>query len=647
MLIGILRSVRPESSHPAPDRQLDNAPFPKSSAIQQGISSIFSPRMDFDRWKPLTGRGDPLRNDPTYDYEPPVLERVHYWADDTRVEREKHPERKSEVLMLGVSSRKPSIAPRPPAPPRRSPRPPIIQKYEDFTYKLSNDFPMTILVPPPPPPPGHKPTLFIISNENTPTPTTPKYVESTVFTRDATPAVDVITSYALQEANLIYQSSTRQEWLLEPNRTNPFSNVAVTRDYAGWGPTTPFDDISINETHNIIPHYDNVLSQVYKPKYPFQRLQTEPTSPPLVTANSFPSFLPTILPPTTIKPQETWSQTESTTQEVSTETTKTVQETTTEIYRTTPRPTTARPAPKHKPSMIDMLAPMMSMPMVTERPEDNIYAHASNNIQIFKEPSEQDELELEMMQTMQPPPPQVPDSSTQTYNNYPEESHAMTGPTQDPYLHMRFTTPATTTESQETKTTTEKQHLPTYLIIQGHSKVKTYGSKPKPQSTSSNKIPHPNETDEVKHLHPIKEKKKVNKEKSSDREGRSKNLKSLIDRGVGSIEIQEADVGIKYDISDGSDVPVEIYKKGIVDNDENNYVAALKKTAEKRTRRQIDLEQLLPFDEDSLEEFVYNFFEGRQNSTGLVGLIAQTVTNEKVSSVVDNLEDDDSSEEDR
>lgn len=34
--------------------------------------------MDFDEWTPL-GRGDPLKNDPTFDYLPPVLDKVHYW----------------------------------------------------------------------------------------------------------------------------------------------------------------------------------------------------------------------------------------------------------------------------------------------------------------------------------------------------------------------------------------------------------------------------------------------------------------------------------------------------------------------------------------------------------------------------------------
>jgi hypothetical protein len=36
--------------------------------------------MEYDEWTPL-GRGDPLKNDPTYDYVPPVLDRVHYWIE--------------------------------------------------------------------------------------------------------------------------------------------------------------------------------------------------------------------------------------------------------------------------------------------------------------------------------------------------------------------------------------------------------------------------------------------------------------------------------------------------------------------------------------------------------------------------------------
>ncbi|XP_044732362.1 flocculation protein FLO11-like [Chrysoperla carnea] len=78
---------------------------------------LFSPRMDYDQWTPL-GRGDPLKNDPTYDYVPPVLDRVHYWIDPAS--RKPDPPlpsnemKKTEILVLGVSSKKPSTASAPP-----------------------------------------------------------------------------------------------------------------------------------------------------------------------------------------------------------------------------------------------------------------------------------------------------------------------------------------------------------------------------------------------------------------------------------------------------------------------------------------------------------------------------------------------------
>jgi hypothetical protein len=40
---------------------------------------LFAPRVEYDEWTPL-GHGDPLKNNPTYDYMPPVLERVRYWS---------------------------------------------------------------------------------------------------------------------------------------------------------------------------------------------------------------------------------------------------------------------------------------------------------------------------------------------------------------------------------------------------------------------------------------------------------------------------------------------------------------------------------------------------------------------------------------
>lgn len=59
--------------------------------------------MDYDEWTPL-GRGDPLKNDPTFDYVPPVLDRVQYWLDSHTTE----PSVKRDILVLGVTAKKTS-----------------------------------------------------------------------------------------------------------------------------------------------------------------------------------------------------------------------------------------------------------------------------------------------------------------------------------------------------------------------------------------------------------------------------------------------------------------------------------------------------------------------------------------------------------
>ncbi|KAL0267381.1 UNVERIFIED_CONTAM: hypothetical protein PYX00_009670 [Menopon gallinae] len=70
--------------------------------------NLFSPRMEYDEWTPL-GRGDPLKNDPTYDYVPPVLERVHYWMEPSKRTPDP-PVLNSGVLILGSSRTEPTHA---------------------------------------------------------------------------------------------------------------------------------------------------------------------------------------------------------------------------------------------------------------------------------------------------------------------------------------------------------------------------------------------------------------------------------------------------------------------------------------------------------------------------------------------------------
>lgn len=81
--------------------------------------ALFSPRVDYNnKWMPV-GRGDPLKKDPTYDYSPPVLDRVQYWADAGAITKTTttgkqsyshsypHHKNKNDILLLGVSSKRP------------------------------------------------------------------------------------------------------------------------------------------------------------------------------------------------------------------------------------------------------------------------------------------------------------------------------------------------------------------------------------------------------------------------------------------------------------------------------------------------------------------------------------------------------------
>ncbi|XP_046738753.1 uncharacterized protein LOC124407020 [Diprion similis] len=78
-------------------------PVENKTGTNESRSRVFSPRMDYDEWTPL-GRGDPLKNDPTFDYVPPVLDRVQYWLDSHTTE----PSAKRDILVLGVTAKKTS-----------------------------------------------------------------------------------------------------------------------------------------------------------------------------------------------------------------------------------------------------------------------------------------------------------------------------------------------------------------------------------------------------------------------------------------------------------------------------------------------------------------------------------------------------------
>ncbi|ETN61883.1 hypothetical protein AND_006437 [Anopheles darlingi] len=76
--------------------------FPKRSdnARCNLARSFHSPRLEYNEWLPV-GRGDPLKNDPTYDYSPPVLDRVRYWSEGPTGKDKPG----NDILLLGVPSK--------------------------------------------------------------------------------------------------------------------------------------------------------------------------------------------------------------------------------------------------------------------------------------------------------------------------------------------------------------------------------------------------------------------------------------------------------------------------------------------------------------------------------------------------------------
>lgn len=86
--------------------------FSISDGKQLHTNSLLSPRMEYDDWTPL-GHGDPLKNDPTYDYVPPMLDKVKYWmtdGDNAKKHVSTATPNANDILLLGVSSLKKSTS---------------------------------------------------------------------------------------------------------------------------------------------------------------------------------------------------------------------------------------------------------------------------------------------------------------------------------------------------------------------------------------------------------------------------------------------------------------------------------------------------------------------------------------------------------
>ncbi|KAJ8922555.1 hypothetical protein NQ315_007585, partial [Exocentrus adspersus] len=576
------------------------------------LRGLFSPRIDYEQWKPL-GRGDPLKNDPTYDYVPPVLDRVQYWVDpalrkpDPPVQGET---KKTEILLLGVTSKKPAIGSSQadsrrdtydpyqkfvpgsnyhPNSNQRIARPSFIpsiatsffpsffasnkNRHSDrttFSKGTEQRVPYTMLMPPPPVEP--KPVLE---------------QQSQIFTQrplqqtspPTTPSSDTTSSVTIQTANLVYQSSglsDGSEWNSNANNQN-----------VNWASTT---------SKGSIPDYKEDL--VYNPHLvpPESYMQIDFASQnysnkPLLAADSNQNNN-YVTPPSDVMFK---GQVSDDNIDISNTYVK-IGKPEAEVHSTGfgisngPIKSVVRhPVPV-------VMFPHMSLPKVTTKPKISPLT-----MQVIQE-----------MQTMHPPPVTQTPAFMKITNPVAkilekEKSKPVAFEDSSNHLSTFVTLPTTTTEQVVTTTTTEPavttmtslttdplfKHYkqpseplkgPLYLIIQGHSKVKTYGPSKQIHGIS---VQETNEISddkyekgqyEVKHLHGFH--RESNKEEPRQaRSGNLQTLKHVIQTGLGAIDFsgieevqkrsdndfQEAELQQGYEVADEDDVTTERYYRGIVE----------------------------------------------------------------------------------
>lgn len=535
--------------------------------------------MDYEQWKPL-GRGDPLKNDPTYDYVPPVLETVRYWRDTSSRKQDQTPTnqpQKKEVLILGVSSKKPSTGTsyadntnrREYSDPylkyvkeqqynyqRHRPHNPITSPYFTPSYFLNklterpminnvnNDrpIPYTLLVPPP-----------IPSKQST----SPYSTYSTTVTKAPSS-----TGVTVDQANLIFQSSSSvlNDWDSTPVDS---SNVVTWK-----APISPEPLISniIDGRHEV--KTDTFIQIDYSEPINITHTQEdlkhdEPIASASMMHKGQVADGDIDIANTYVNIGKSQAQMDSSSGiGIS------------GISVKPPNLGEMPPIVMNSPSQV--MEPMVINPMFT--PKKQI-------------------MMLETMKTMQPPP-----LSSMSIKERPSlgtlQSLLQKEATKPGAMSTLYVTTTTSTTPTPMVTSTTASSLttdplfkhynqpmepirgPMYLIIQGHSKVKTYGPSKQIHGISvqeMNEIPSSDEARHysVKHLH--------NYEKTADdrkRTGRSNSLLTLshvVQTGLGAIDFaddltnrrnddfQETELKAGYKVSSRIENPDGKYHKGIVE----------------------------------------------------------------------------------
>lgn len=548
-----------------------NTTYTKNGTSVKETRGLFAPRMDYEQWKPL-GRGDPLKNDPTYDYVPPVLETVRYWRDTSSRKQDQTPPnqpQKKEVLILGVSSKKPSTGTSVPDNNRREyfepflkyvkepqynyqrhrPHNPITSPYFTPSYflnklterpminNINNDGPVpyTMLVPPPMPSKQSTSTYSMYPTTVTKPPSS--------------------TGVTIDQANLIFQSSSSvlNDW----DSTSVDSSNLVT-----WKtPISPEPIMSniIDGRHDMKPDsfiqidYSEPINITHTEE---ELMHEEQISSPSIMHKGQVADGVMDLANTYVNIGISQAQMDSSSG--------------IGISGISVKP----------PNLAEM------PPIVMKGPGQLMEPMVINPMFTPKKPT----MMMETMQTMQPPPISIRERpSYGTLQSLLQKESTKSVSMSTLYVTTTSTTPLPTTTTTSSLTTDPlfkhyKQPMepirgPMYLIIQGHSKVKTYGPAKQIHGISvqeMNEIPNSDETGQysVKHLH--------NYEKIEDRKrsGRSSNLQTLshvVQTGLGAIDFaddvtnrrnddfQETVLKAGYKVSGRKENASEKYYKGIVE----------------------------------------------------------------------------------
>ncbi|KAK5643743.1 hypothetical protein RI129_007588 [Pyrocoelia pectoralis] len=533
---------------------------------------IFTPRMDYDQWTPL-GRGDPLKNDPTYDYVPPVLDRVHYWIEPSSRKPDSITSgetQKTEILVLGVSSKKPSTGASVAADSRKDTYDPFLKfvegpkfgmqsnyqrmsrptysyyhqssvfptknKIEDLlSTKDDHDIPYTFLMPPP-----------VESNEKN-LPIFPQTLTSLAITENPLTTVSVTSNpsgFTIQQSNLLYHTTTVGNQN-EFRDQNYFGTAGASSSQVTW--RTPIMNFKLQEnssklhdstTYKGNPIINDVGSILRDNPQVMHKGQV--TDDDLDIANTYVNIG---------KPEaQMHSPSDMKISSVSVEPPKSF---------------------KHSPILLQLMNPDFGTSKVTPITLQT----------------------LNTMQTMQPPPilhtPIFANSLHSLLQGEVTTDSSKVTPFNKLKGSLINSSPTVTTATSLTtdplfkhyKQPNEPLRGPMYLIIQGHSKVKTYGPSKQVHGISVqeiNEIPTSDDQYVVKHLHGYK--KETNEGRL--RQGRSSMLQTLshvVQTGLGAIDfseneanrrnddVQETELIVSYDVSSQTDVTSERYYKGIVE----------------------------------------------------------------------------------